>query len=213
MDISKYFSKVFLWMCIGLACTFITGQVIANSPTLTAEVFSGWYFLIVIVQLAVVIFLSARIHRMSAAVAKITFIVYSILTGLTFSSIFITYKIESIIYVFLITSIVMLIFSLIGFYTKKDLSKFGTYLFMALIAMIILGIINLFIGSSNFDLAICCISVLVFIGFIAYDVNKIKKYYFENPDNENLAIIGALELYLDFINIFIDLIRIFGDNN
>lgn len=213
MDISKYFSKVFLWMCIGLAVTFITGQVIANSPTLTTEVFSGWYYLIVILQIGVVIFLSARIHKMSSITAKIAFIIYSILTGLTFSSIFIVYKVESIIYVFLATSIIMLIFSLVGYFTKLDLTKISTFLFMGLLAIIILSIINMFVNSANLSLGLCIVSTLIFIAYIAYDVQKIKQFYYQDPNNDNLAIIGALELYLDFINIFLNLLSIFGDNN
>ncbi len=212
MDISRYFSKVFLWMFIGLAVTFVTGQVVANSPALVAELNSGWYIFIAILQFVAVIFLSARIRKMQPTTAKITFIVYSILTGLTFSSIFIVFKVESIIYVFLATSILMLIFALIGYYTKLDLTKIGTFLLIGIFSIIIISIINMFIGNEGLNLGLCIISTLLFIGYIAYDVQKIKQFYYSNSDDDNLAILGALELYLDFINIFIDLLQLFGDN-
>lgn len=210
MEISKYFSKVYLWMCIGLAITFITGECIANSPNMTSEVFSGWYYLIVLLEIGTVVFLSARISRMSAVAAKIAFILYSFLTGLTFSSIFIVYKAESIMIVFLITSVITLILSLIGYFTNADLTKLGTLLFVGLIVIIVLALINMFIGNANLNMGICVLSILIFIGYIAYDTHVIKKLYYENPNNENLVIMGALQLYLDFINIFIDLLRLFG---
>lgn len=212
---SKIMSKVFLWMCIGLAVTFITGRLIANSPTAIEEIFTGSKVLILaIVEIVLVIILSARIHKMSATTAKILFIVYSFVTGLTFSSIFIVYEISSIIYVFLATSLIMFIFAMLGYFTKIDLTKLGTFLLMAIIAIIVMSIINIFIGSESFSLGLCIASVVIFVGFIAFDVQKIKRLYEANiiPE-ENLAIYGALQLYLDFINIFIDLLRIFGNDN
>lgn len=214
MDLSKIISKVFLWMFVGLAVTFVTGSVVAGNPDMLSEIFStGAYWIIVILELGTVIFLSARIHKMSSITAKISFIIYSFLTGLTFSSIFVVYKIESIMIIFLVTSLLMLIFSLIGYFTKLDLTKLGTYLMMILIGIIILSIINIFVGNESLDLVLCIISLVVFILFIAYDIQKIKQLFNSNilPE-DNLAIYGALELYLDFINIFIELLRIFGNN-
>ncbi len=215
MDLSKIFSKTFLWMFIGLAVTFVTGSMVASSPQILEEVLStGWYWVIIILEFVTVIFLSARIHKMSSTTAKISFILYSILTGLTFSTIFVIFKITSIIMVFLITSLLMLIFALLGYFTKIDLTKFGTYLIMILLGVVIVSIINMFIGNQTLDLGLTIISLIIFIGFIAYDVQKIKRMYESNVlPEENLAIIGALELYLDFINVFLDLLRLFGNNN
>ena len=214
MEISKIISKIFMWMFVGLAVTFLTGSFIANNPTMIEEVFKGSSLLIlVLLELGLVIFLSARIRKMSATTARIMFILYSFVTGLTFSSIFVIYNISSIIVIFLITAIIMLIFALIGYYTKLDLTKFGTILLMLLLGIIITTIVNIFIGNETLSLGICIISVIVFVLYIAYDIQKIKKLYEYNymPD-ENLAIYGALQLYLDFINIFLDLLRLFGDN-
>ncbi len=213
MEISKYFSKVFLWMCIGLAVTFITGQVVANSPSMVMEVFSGWYILLAILQIGVVIFLSARITKMQPTTAKITFIIYSILTGLTFSSIFIAYKVTSIMTVFLVTSGVMLIFGLIGYFTKIDLTKLGNILLIGLLCIIVVSIINMFVGNATLDLGLCILSIVIFLGYVAFDIQKIKQFYNFDPNNDNLAIMGALELYLDFINIFLNLLQLFGDND
>ncbi len=215
MEKSKLMSKVFLWMFIGLAVTFVTGSYLSTNPSLILEIFDGGsVFLIFLVELVLVIVLSARIHKMNSVTAKVMFILYSFVTGLTFSSVFVVYDITSIIYVFLATSLVMLIFALIGYFTNIDLTKIGTFLFMAVIGILIMCIINIFLGSEQFDLIISIISVLVFIIYIAYDVQKVKQLYEQNylPE-ENLAIYGALQLYLDFINIFLDLLRIFGDRD
>ena len=108
----------------------------------------------------------------------------------------------------------MLVFGLLGYYTKMDLSKFGTFLLMALLAIIIASLLNVFIfKSASFDLGLNIIGILIFMGIMAYDVQNIKRLYAMNPNNENLAILGALELYLDFINVFIRLLEIFGKNN
>lgn len=215
MNNSKIMSKVFLWMFIGLAVTFLTGSYIANDPSLILEIFEGGsVFLIFIVELAIVIFLTARIHKMKPLTAKIMFLLYSVVTGLTFASVFVVYDITSIIYVFLATALIMLVFAALGYFTKLDLTKLSTFLFMAIIGILIMSIINMFIGNEQLSLGICIISVLVFIVYIAFDVQKVKQLYEQNVlPEDNLAIYGALQLYLDFINIFLDLLRIFGDRD
>ena len=147
---------------------------------------------------------------MKPTTAKICYLLYSFFTGLSFSTLFIVYKITSIIMVFGITSVLFLVFALLGKASKIDLSKLGTYLVMMLIGVIICSIVNIFLGNSSFDLIISIISIIVFLGFIAYDVQKIERLEGFIED-ENLAILGAFELYLDFINVFIDLIRLFGE--
>ncbi len=212
---NKIMPKVFLWMFIGLAVTFFTGSFIASKPSMILDIFKPSTVLILgIVELVIVIFLTARIHKMNPSTAKIMFILYSFVSGITFSSIFVVYNISSIIYVFLATSLLMLIFSLIGYFTKMDLTKIGTFLFMAIIGILLMCIINIFVNSAEFNFAICVISVIVFVIYIAFDVQKIKRIYLSGSmEEDNIAIYGALQLYLDFINIFLDLIRIFGDNN
>jgi len=212
IESKNVFSKVFMWMFIGLAITFGIGYYVSVNPNMIFNVFGSYYWLLVIAELVVVIWLSARIRRMKPTTAKILFCVYSFLTGLTFSSIFVVYEISSIIYVFGITAILFLIFALIGYFTKIDLTKIGVYLFMALLGVIICSIINIFVGSETFDLGITIVCLIVFIIYIAYDMQIIKRNLYLIPEEDNLAIYGALQLYLDFINIFLRLLQLFGRN-
>ena len=209
---NKLFSKVFLWMFIGLAITFGIGYYVSMNDNMISNVFSRYYLFLIIAEIAIVIWLSAGIRKMKPNTAKILFCLYSFITGLTFSSIFVVYQMTSIVYVFGITSLIFLIFAAIGYYTNIDLTKFGVYLVMILTGVIICSIINMFIGSNSFDLVLTIICLVVFIAYIAYDVQVIKSklHYIESEDN--LAIYGALQLYLDFINIFIRLLRLFGKN-
>ena len=207
---NKIFSKVFLWMALGLAITFGVGYYVSLNATMLYNIFSKYFIFIVIAEFAVVIILSARIRKMQPDTAKILFCLYSFLTGLTFSSIFVVYELTSIIYVFGITSVLLVVFSLIGSRTNVDLSKFSTYLFMAVIGIIICSIINMFIKSEVFDLGICIVGVLVFIFYMAYDIQIVKRNLLDIDDEEKLAIYGAFNLYLDFINVFIKLLRLFG---
>lgn len=211
---NKLMSKTFLWMCVGLLVTFLTGFFVAHNEVMIVNIFkNSTYLILCVVELILVIVLSAKVRTMSKNVARIFFILYSFVTGLTFSSIFVIYELTSILYVFLLASVVFLVFGIIGYYTKLDLTKIGTYLMMALFAIIICFLINLFVDNNSFDLVISIISILVFIGFTAYDVQKIKRLSEEDliPE-DNLSIIGALNLYLDYINIFLDLLRIFGNS-
>lgn len=211
---NKLIAKSFLWMFVGLLITFVTGIVVASNERMLTTVFSGWgYIILVIAELAIVFYLSARVLKMSKTQARIWFMLYSFVSGLTFSSVFVTYKITSVIYVFAIAAVLFGIFGLIGYKTKFDLTKIGTYLLMALLALILCMVVNVFVGSGTFNLIISIICVLVFLGITAYDVQKIKKLSDTNLPEDSLAIIGALELYLDFINIFLHLLSIFGDSD
>lgn len=213
MELNKVFSKIFMWMFLGLLVTFTTAYYISTNDNMIYNIFSGGkYWIIWILELVVVIWLSARITKMNSMSAKILFILYSLLTGLTLSSVFVIYKIESIVFVFLITAVVFLIMGLLGYFTKIDLTKLGTILLMMLLAIIIATIVNIFVGSEVFDLGICIVGLIVFLGFVAYDIQKVKNMLPMFPDEDNLAIFGALELYLDFINIFLRLLQLFGNN-
>ena len=207
---NKIFSKIFMWMFIGLAITFGVGYYVSINDVMLYNVFSKYYIFLIIAELVVVIWLSARIRKMSPMTAKVLFCVYSLLTGLTFSSIFVVYQITSIVYVFGITSLIFLIFALIGYFTKIDLTKIGIYLFMALLGVIICSIINMFIGSETFNLGLTIICLVIFIIYVAYDIQIIKRNLYMITEEDNLAIYGALQLYLDFINIFLRLLQLFG---
>lgn len=210
---NKIYSKVFLWMFIGLLITFATGYIVSTNENILYNVFSkGTYFILIIIELVLVIVLSAKITKMKTTTARIIFILYSFITGLTFGSIFVAYKITSIITIFLIAAILFGLFAILGYISKIDLTKFSTYLFMVLLGMIICIVINMIVKNSVFDLLISCISLVIFLGFTAYDIQKIKKISNIIDNEDNFVIIGALELYLDFINIFLDLLRLFGNS-
>ncbi len=209
----KLLAKSFLWMFGGLLITFLTGFGVSLNTNMLEAIYSGaLYIVFAIVELGLVIFLSARVRKMKPTTAKICFLLYSFVSGLTFSSIFIYFEISSIMFVFLIAAIVFGIFGLIGYYTNLDLSKISTFLLMALLGVVVATIINIFVNNSTFDLIISIIAVLLFLGYTAYDVQKIKSLSNSDIDGEVLAINGALELYLDFINIFIHLLSIIGDS-
>ena len=210
LEENKIFSKVFMWMFIGLAITFGVGYYVSINQNMLYNVFSKCYIFLIIAEFAVIIWLSLRIRKMNPTTAKVLFSLYSFLTGLTFSSVFVVYKITSIVYVFGITSIICLLFSIIGQKTKIDLTKFGTYLAMILFGIIICLIINMFVKSESFDLALTIVSLIVFICYIAYDIQVVKKNLYDIPNEKNLAIYGAFQLYLDFINIFLRLLSLFG---
>ena len=163
----KNYSKIFMWMCIGLLVTFATGFFVSTNENMLVSIFSsGMYFILIIAELATVIFLTARLHKMSETTAKISFILYSFLTGLTFSSIFVVYELTSIIYVFLVSALLFGVFAVIGATTNIDLSKIGTILLMLLFGIIICTLINMFIGSESFDLVLCIIGLIVFMPYI-----------------------------------------------
>lgn len=209
---NKFLTKVFGWMVVGLLVTFGTGFLVSTNQNMVANVVSGLgLFTILVVELAVAFFFSLRISKMSSGTARACFILYSFVNGLFFSTYFVYFKLASLIYVFLITAIVFAIFALIGATTKLDLSKMGSYLLMGLIAIILCGIVNIFIGSSSLDFIISTIAVIVFLGYTAYDVKMIMNSdkFIAIPE-ENIAIYGAFQLYLDFINLFIRLIQFFG---
>lgn len=212
LEENKIFSKVFMWMFIGLAITFGVGYYVSLHSNMLYNIFSGLYFFLAIAEIIVVIVLSARIRKLKPTTAKVLFCVYSFLTGLTFSSIFVVYNMMSIMYVFGITSMIFLIFAAIGYYTKIDLTKIGVYLFMILLGVIICSIINIFVGSAKFDFALTVLCLIVFIIYIAYDIQVLKRNMYMIENEDNLAIYSALQLYLDFINIFLRLLQLFGRN-
>lgn len=212
---SNFMSKVFSWMCMGL---FLTGIVAWASfeSGLTVQL-GGMLILLFLPLLGLVWFISARIQTMSSTTAIISFIVYSCLNGIFLSTIFGVYTDSSISNIFIITGFSFIGLAFYGFSTKKSLSGMGNFLFVGLIGIIIASVFNIFIGSSILMLTISILAVLIFAGLTAYDTQRIKETYLEIAGNEEMeskvAIVGALSLYLNFINMFLALLRIFGDTD
>ncbi len=208
--------KVYVWMTLALAITGLTAYGVATSPGVLQTIYgnSSVMWGIAIAELILVITVSSAINRLSLSVATLLFVLYSVLNGALFSSIFLVYTASSIATVFFITAGTFAAMALIGYTTKTDLSSMGKILLMALIGMIIATVVNLFVKSTGIDLIISYIGVLVFVGLTAYDSQKIKQMLLQTPDAgegaQKVALLGALSLYLDFINLFLYLLRIFG---
>lgn len=211
MDDRNVLPKVFGWMFVGLVISFLTGIFISNNPNMVFNLYNNGIILFILIgELILVAVLSARIQKMKSTTATILFFVYSFLTGFTLSAIFFVYDLESVILVFGVSALIFAIFAFLGMYTKIDLSRLGTILIMGLIGLLIATLINIFLGNGMVDIIINAIGILIFIGLTAYDIQKIKNLSYVIADSHNAAILGALELYLDFINIFIRLIGLFG---
>ncbi len=206
----KGFSKMFRWLFIGLLITFATGYLVSAYPIALAKIFSGAsYVIMIIVEFAIAIFFSTRLSKMSVTTAKICYILYSVITGFTFGLIFLVYDLMSIISVFLATSLVFGIFSFIGYNTKKNLSKMSMWLFMSLIAVMIVSVINIFLKSSMLELGISILFIVIFLGYVVFDMKNAESLI-EYVGEEKGAIYGAFQLYLDFINLFIELLKFLG---
>lgn len=212
---NQLLSQTFMWLFIGLLVCFGVSYFTTLSDEAIQTVYGSFnglgYIIFIILELVVAIALSWGIRKLSPTLAKIFYLVYTALTGLTLSGIFIVYTGSSIALVFLITSILFGIFALIGKYTKLDLSKLGIYLFIGLIAIIIIEIINLFILSNSLNMILIIATIVVFLGYVAYDIHMLLKSNYLD-DSENKPIYFAFQLFLDFINIFIELLKIFGKN-
>ena len=211
--------KVYLWMTLALMITGITAAGVANSPNILALIYSRQVVMwgIIIAEFGLVIYISARLEKLSLSTATTLFALYSILNGVMLSSIFLLYSTAIISKVFFITAGTFGVTALYGYATKKDLSSLGNILFMALIGLVIATVVNIFMKSAMFDLILSYIGVIIFVGLTAWDSQKIKHMMMVQQDAtesaQKLALIGALSLYLDFINLFLYLLRIFGRSN
>ena len=215
---NKIYSKVFAWLFVGLLITFGIGYgtklYLLEHLDLALKLFTGYGLWIIIgIQLILAVVLSLGLRKFNSTVTTILYLLYTALTGITFSSIFIYFKMDSIILIFFVTSLIFGIFAIIGSRLNVNLAKFGTYLFIALIGIIITSIINIFIGSSTLEMIISAIAILVFTLYIGYDIKKIQELCNSDIDDNKVAVYGAFQLYLDFINIFIRLLEIFGKAN
>ena len=208
--------KVYLWMTMALAITGFTAYGVATSPGILQTIYANPAVMwgVIIAELILVVTVSGAINRLSLSVATLLFIVYSVLNGALLSSVFLVYTASSVATVFFITAGTFAAMALVGYTTKTDLSSMGKILLMALIGMIVATIVNLFVKSTGLELIISYIGVLVFVGLTAYDSQKIKQMLLQAPDAsegaQKVALLGALSLYLDFINLFLYLLRIFG---
>jgi FtsH-binding integral membrane protein len=211
-----FLAKVFNWMAIGLAVTGVVAYLTAQSGMVRALISSPIFFVLILAELGMVFFLSARIDKIQPGTATGLFLGYSILNGVTLSTIFLAYTSASIAGTFLITAGMFGAMAVYGLVTKRDLSGMGSFMFMGLIGIILASIVNIFLKSSGLYWAISAIGVLVFVGLTAYDVQKIKNMGEQGIMQQGEAairkgsIIGALALYLDFINLFLMLLRFFG---
>ena len=207
--------KVYTWMTLALLITGVTAFGVASSPTLFMSL-SKMMWGLIIAELALVFILSGAINRLSLGTATLMFIGYSVLNGAMLSSIFLVYEPMVIAKVFFITAGTFGAMAVYGYTTKKDLTSMGKILFMALIGLIIATVVNMFLKSPGFDYILSYIGVAIFIGLTAWDSQKIKEMlqtqYDMSEGAQKLALLGALTLYLDFIKLFLYLLRIFGNN-
>jgi FtsH-binding integral membrane protein len=216
--VNSFVRSVYNWMAIGLGLTGVVAYSVANMPEVRNVIFGSGivFFGLIIAQLALVFTLSARIHRMQAGTATLLFVLYSVLNGATLSSIFLAYAQASITSTFFICSATFVACSVYGWTTRRDLTSLGGFLTMGLIGIVIASLVNLFIQSSAVSTIVSYIGVLVFVGLTAYDTQDIKNMAMSQPADIDAgavrkgAILGALKLYLDFINLFLMLLRIFG---
>ncbi|MBU3857451.1 Bax inhibitor-1/YccA family protein [Bacteroides gallinaceum] len=212
------FRSVYVWMTLALAITGFVALYVAKSYTLINAMAqnSMMFWILLIAEVGLVMFLSARIHRISFTTATILFILYSVLNGVTMSVLFMVYTMSSIATTFFVTAGTFGATALYGYVTKKDLTRIGSLCIMGVIGLIIASLVNLFLQNSMMDLIISYIGVLLFVGLTAYDSQKIKQLLSGddvevNETTQKIALMGSLTLYLDFINLFIYLLRILGD--
>lgn len=208
--------KVYVWMTLALVITAFTAYGVATSPGIMQAIYTNQilFWGMIIAEFALVIGVSAAINRLSLTTATLMFILYSVINGALMSYVFLAYTASSVATVFFVTAGTFGAMAFIGYTTKTDLTSMGKILMMALIGLIIATIVNIFVKSSGLTLILSYVGVLVFVGLTAWDSQKIKQMLLQAPDAgegaQKLALLGALTLYLDFINLFIYLLRIFG---
>lgn len=214
--LSALMRKVYVWMTLALVITGFTAYAVATSPGLLMAIVGNRFVLLglIVAELALVVGISGAINRLSLAVATLMFVLYSVINGATLSVVFLAFTMSSITSVFFITAGTFATMALVGYTTKKDLTSMGRMLFMALIGLVIATVVNMFMRSSGLDMILNYVGVLVFVGLTAYDTQKIKEQLMM-ADNmgeaaQKVALVGALTLYLDFINLFLYLLRILG---
>ena len=213
MNKNKVLSGAFEWLFVGLLLCFITSYLTSINESIIMFVYGGSRYLIfLIAEFILAIFLSIRVFKMKPITAIIVYLLYTILTGLTLTGILLAYTKESICFIFLATALVFGSFAIIGRFTKTDMSKWGIYLLFAIIAILILEVINIFVMNNTLNMIIGVVGILIFCAFTAYDVQKALRLS-ESKAPTNASIYCAFSLFLDFINLFIDFVRLFGRKN
>lgn len=214
--LSSFVNRVYNWMTLALLLTGLTAYIVAGTPALVMTILSNkiLFYGLLIGEILLVGYIAGAMEKINSATATGLFLLYSIMNGLTLSVIFLVYTAESLAGTFFICAATFGVMSLYGYYTKKDLTQIGNIAFMALIGIIIASVANFFMKSEMLYWIVTYLGVLIFVGLIAYDTQKIRQIYeagFEEEESEKKgAIMGALRLYLDFINLFLFLLRIFG---
>jgi len=215
VGLRAYMQKVFGLMGLGTAITGLVAYFTANSPTILNVVYgTGLRYVVFLAPFAFILALSFGINRMRASTAQMVFWLFSGVMGLSLASVFLVYTGQSIVTTFFVSSATFLGMALYGYTTKRDLTGWGSFLFMGLLGLIVASIVGLFVQSTALQFAISVIGVLIFTGLTAYDTQKIKEMYYAGDDSETggkKAVMGALALYLDFINLFLYLLRFIGD--
>lgn len=213
---NAFLGRIFLWMFLGLIVTALTSFWVVSSPTVLSFLFSSrfTFFGLLIAEVGLVMYFSSRVMKLSQASATLVFLAYSFLNGMTLSVYLLVYTGESVALAFASASLVFGVMGVYGHFTKTDLSPFRTFLMVALIGIVIASLLNLFLASSSLAYMISLIGVVVFAGLTAYDIQSMKALYLRSTDGSmptgNLVLMGALTLYLDFINLFIMLLRLVG---
>lgn len=208
--------KVYVWMTLALFITGMTAYYVATNDAFMMAILTNkvLFYGLLIAEVGLVLGVSAAINRLSLLTATLLFVLYSIINGATLSMIFLIYEISSVAQVFFITAGTFGAMAAIGYTTKKDLSSIGRILFMALIGLVIASVVNIFFKSDGLTMILSYIGVIVFVGLTAWDSQKIKKMLMQAPNvdesTQKVALLGALTLYLDFVNLFLYLLRIFG---
>jgi FtsH-binding integral membrane protein len=214
VGLRQYMLRVYNYMAGGLALTGLVAYFAASSGLYQSIARTPLFWIVLLAPLGLVLFLSFRIEKMSLGTAQLSFWVYAALVGLSLAGIFLVYTGASIARVFFITAGTFGAMSLYGYTTKRDLAQFGSFLFMGLIGIVIAGLVNIFIASTALQMTISVIGVIVFVGLTAWDTQRIRALYFQ-ADGEvaagKKAIMGALSLYLDFLNLFLMLLQLLGD--
>jgi len=218
--VNDFVRSVYNWMGVGLALTGVVALYVSTSPVIMRLIFGNpfVFFILILAELGLVFSIAGMVNRMSATLATSLFLLYSGLNGITLSFIFLAYTRTSIFSTFFICAATFIACSAYGWTTKKDLTSLGGFLMMGLIGIIIASLVNMFIRSSGMSLMISYIGVLVFVGLTAYDTQKIKNMALTQPAGldgaviRKGAILGALSLYLDFVNLFLMFLRIFGQS-
>jgi len=214
---NTFFQKVYLWMTAGLGMTALTSFIVLASPAAQQFIFGNKlvFYGLIFAELGLVIAISAAINRISSMTATLMFLAYSALNGVTFAAIFLVYTRSSIVSTFLVTAGTFGAMSLYGYVTKRDMTGFGSFLFMGLIGIVIASVVNIFLKSEMIYWITTYIGVFVFVGLTAYDTQKIKQIgqagFTDSEHQQKAAVLGALRLYLDFINLFLMLLRIMGN--